>query len=29
MQKDSILINVSRGNIIKTNDLLKNNIFKI
>lgn len=28
MQKDSILINVSRGNIIKTNDLLKNNIFK-
>lgn len=28
MKKNSILINVSRGNIIKTQDLLKNSIFK-
>ena len=28
MKKNSILINVSRGNVLKTDDLLKNDIFK-
>lgn len=28
MAKDTIFINVSRGKLVKTNDLLKNNIFK-
>ena len=28
MKKNSIFINVSRGKLLKTNDLLKNNIYK-
>ena len=28
MKKGSIFINVSRGKLVKTDDLLKNNIFK-
>ena len=28
MKKNSIFINVSRGKIVKTKDLLKNNIYK-
>ena len=28
MKKQSIFINISRGKLVKTDDLLKNNIFE-